>query len=195
MVRRKVLEGQTEYEQGWAARRMVLACRPRSSKLLSCHPASVSAVLSILHKLCLRNMGVRLRHPFEWIQMEWKSLWSPGMIVVVQMLSCFWLSATPWTTARQSPLFSTISHSLLKFKSIESVTPFSHLILCALFSCAQSCPALGSFPVSQLFTSGGQSIGASASASVLPIHRKFLSLKLLFQNMFMSKVHAILSSR
>ena len=37
------------------------------------------------------------------------------------------------------------------------------------FSCLQSFPASGSFPVSQLFTSGGQSIGASASASVLPM--------------------------
>jgi len=40
----------------------------------------------------------------------------------------------------------------------------------ALFSfCLQSFPASGSFPVSQLFASGGQSIGASASSSVLPM--------------------------
>ena len=38
------------------------------------------------------------------------------------------------------------------------------------FSCLQSCPASGSFPVSQFFESGGQSIGASASASVLPMN-------------------------
>ena len=44
----------------------------------------------------------------------------------------------------------------------SSVTPFS--------SCLQSFPASGSFPVSQLFASGGQSIGASASASVLPMN-------------------------
>ena len=42
----------------------------------------------------------------------------------------------------------------------SSVIPFS--------SCLQSFPASGSFPVSQFFTSGGQSIGVSASASVLP---------------------------
>ena len=40
----------------------------------------------------------------------------------------------------------------------------------APFSCLQSFPASGSFPVSQLFSSGGQSIGASASASVLPVN-------------------------
>ena len=44
----------------------------------------------------------------------------------------------------------------------SSVVPFS--------SCPQSLPASGSFPVSQLFTWGSQSIGASASASVLPMN-------------------------
>ena len=39
-----------------------------------------------------------------------------------------------------------------------------------LSSCPQSFPASGSFPVSQLFTSGGQSIGVSASTSVLPMN-------------------------
>ena len=44
----------------------------------------------------------------------------------------------------------------------SSVIPFS--------SCPQSLPASGSYPMSQLFTSGGQSIGVSASASVLPMN-------------------------
>ena len=44
----------------------------------------------------------------------------------------------------------------------SSVIPFS--------SCTQSFPASGSFPMSQLFASGGQSIGVSASASVLPMN-------------------------
>ena len=53
----------------------------------------------------------------------------------------------------------------------ESVIPSNHLILCCpLSSRLQSFPASGSFPVSQLFTSGGQSIGASVSASVLPMN-------------------------
>ena len=46
----------------------------------------------------------------------------------------------------------------------SSVVPFS--------SCPQSFPASGSFPMSQLFTWGGQSIGVSASASVLPMNTK-----------------------
>ena len=49
--------------------------------------------------------------------------------------------------------------------------PSNCLLLCHPFSSwPQSFPALGSFPVSQLFTSGGQSIGASASASVFPVN-------------------------
>ena len=39
-------------------------------------------------------------------------------------------SATSWTAARQAPLSFTVSHSLLKFMSIESVRPSNHLFLC-----------------------------------------------------------------
>jgi len=54
---------------------------------------------------------------------------------------------------------------------IELVMPSNHLILGYPFSsCLQSFPASGSFAVSQFFTSGGQSIGVSASASVLPMN-------------------------
>ena len=61
--------------------------------------------------------------------------------------------------------------SLLKLVSIESAMTSNHLILCALFSsCPQSFLASGSFPMSRLFASGSQSIGASDSASVLPMN-------------------------
>ena len=50
--------------------------------------------------------------------------------VVVQLLSCVWFSVIPWTTAHQASLSFTISRSLLKLTSIESVMPSSHLILC-----------------------------------------------------------------
>ena len=54
---------------------------------------------------------------------------------------------------------------------IESVMPSNHLILChPLSPCLQSFPASSSFPVSQLFEPGGQSIGASALASVPPVN-------------------------
>ena len=58
---------------------------------------------------------------------------------------------------------------LLSLMSIESVLPSNHIILChPLLFCLQSFPASGSLPVSQLFTSGGQSI--RASVSVLPMN-------------------------
>ena len=54
---------------------------------------------------------------------------------------------------------------------IELVMPSNHLILCCPLSfCLPSSPASGSFPMSQFFTLGGQCIGASASASVLPVN-------------------------
>ena len=55
--------------------------------------------------------------------------------------------------------------------SIESVVPSNHLIFCCpLLLHLRSFPALGSFQMSQFFASGGQSIGVSASASVLPMN-------------------------
>ena len=62
-----------------------------------------------------------------------------------------------------------ISQILLKFTSIELVMLRSHLIFCHPFSyCLQSFPVSGSFPMSWLFTLGGQSTGTSAA--VLPIY-------------------------
>ena len=72
----------------------------------------------------------------------------------------------------QASLSITNSRSLFKFMSIELLMPSNHLILSVVpFSfCLQSFPASGSFQMSQFFTSGGQSIGVSASASILPMN-------------------------
>ena len=84
----------------------------------------------------------------------------------VQSLIRVRLFVIPWTAACQASLSFNISWNLLKLLSIESVMPCNYLILCRpLSSCSQSFPGLGSFLISQLFASGGQSIGASASAS------------------------------
>ena len=90
------------------------------------------------------------------------------IIVVVQSLNHVQLFVTPWTTAHQASLSFTTSQSLLKLMSIESVMPSNHLILCHLpfSSCLQSFPVSGYFAMSQLFASGGQSIGASASVNL-----------------------------
>ena len=80
------------------------------------------------------------------------SLWPRGLQHT--RLSC--PSPTPRACSNSSPL-SQWYHSTISFSN-------------ALFSCLQSFPASGSFPMSWLFASGGQSIGASASASVLPMN-------------------------
>ena len=72
-----------------------------------------------------------------------------------------------------APLSLTISWRLLRFMSIKLVVLPNHLIICHpiySFFCLPSFPASGFFPMSQLFASGGQSSGASALASVLPIN-------------------------
>ena len=87
-----------------------------------------------------------------------------------QLLSHVWLFTTPWTTAHQVSLSSTNSRSLLKLMSIESVMhPTISSSVIPFSSCLQSFPASGSFQMSHLFTSGGQSIGVSASTSVLSL--------------------------
>ena len=90
---------------------------------------------------------------------------------LVQLLSRVQLFATLWTAARQASLSIANSRSLLKLMSLSrwcyptissSVVPFS--------SCFQSFQASGSLPMSSFFPSGSQSIGVSASASVLPMN-------------------------
>ena len=89
----------------------------------------------------------------------------------VQSLSCVLLFVTPWIRARQATLSITNSRSSLKLVSIESVMPFSHLILChPLLLLPPIPPASGSFPMNQFFAWGGRSIAFSASASVLPMN-------------------------
>ena len=89
------------------------------------------------------------------------------LFVVVQLLSHGQLFANLWTVAWQAPLSFTLSQSLLKFMFIESVMTSPILSSVMPFFCLQSFPASGYFPMSCLFPSSSQSIGASASASVL----------------------------
>ena len=94
--------------------------------------------------------------------------WYP---VPVQLLSHVWLFATPWTAAHQASLSITNSQSLFKLTSIEFAMPSNHLILCRPLLLPPSIfPNIRVFQMSQLFASGGQSIGVSASASVLPMN-------------------------
>ena len=88
----------------------------------------------------------------------------------VQSLSRVRLFATPWTAAHHASLSFSISQSLLKLMSIEPMMPSNHLILCCPLLLPSIFPTSGSFQMSQLFTLGGQSIGVSALASVLPMN-------------------------
>ena len=89
--------------------------------------------------------------PFETWALEHETERALVPIVVIQLLSCRWLFVIAFTAALQASLSFTISWSLLKLMSTESVRPSHYLIL------------------SQFFTSGGWSIEISASESVLPM--------------------------
>ena len=102
-------------------------------------------------------------------------------VIIIQFSSVQSLShvrlCDPMNYSTPASLSITNSWSLPKLMSIESVMPSSHLIFCCpLILLPPSLPASGSFPMSQLFNWGGQSIGVLASASVLPMNTQDWSL-------------------
>ena len=116
------------------------------------------------------KLGLKKTDLNKWMQVINKV---SAKISSVQSLSRVQLFATPWTAARQASLSITNSGELgqthvhqasdaIQPDILSSVVPFS--------SCLQSCPASGSFPISQFCTSGAQSMGVSASTSVLPMN-------------------------
>ena len=130
--------------------------------------------VKVLHSICQKI----------WKTQQWPQDWKRSVLIPipkkgnakessrsVQLLSFVRLFVNPWTAALWASLSITNSQSLLKLMSIVSVChptisssgiPFSSRL--------QSFPVSGSFPMCQLFASGGQSTGASASASVLPMN-------------------------
>ena len=94
-----------------------------------------------------------------------------SFVVVVQLLSRVQLFGTPWTAGCQASLSFTISQSLLKLTSLELKMPSNHLILCLPLLLLSSI-----FPSIRVFSNAldlhirGPSIGASTSASVLPMN-------------------------
>ena len=87
-----------------------------------------------LHRVGLCHLAAK--KSLTWLvlgslTLKWEEYHLPRsvVVVVVQLLSCVWHFATPWTIARQASLSITSSQSLLKLVSIELVTPSSHLIL------------------------------------------------------------------
>ena len=142
-------------------------------------PLQIIPILTILKTI--KRLTMTSIHLVLWIIVTWDDVsqdtcgefWNPNVIThcstisSVQSLSCVPLFVMPWTAAYQASLSIVNSQSLLKLMSIESVMPVSSSVI-PFSSCLQSFPASGSFPMSQFFAVGGQSIGVSASASVLP---------------------------
>ena len=122
-------------------------------------------------------------------QINWNSLWQkvfrvsqhemynfPSGYPKTTFLCCHFLSllwlCNPWTPCSTTgfPILHYLLE-LLKLVSIDLVMPTTTSFSVAPFSlCPQSFLAAGAFPISWLFASSGQTIGISASASVLPLN-------------------------
>ena len=93
-------------------------------------------------------------------------------VIFIQLQSCVWLFKASWTATCQAPLSSTICWRVCS--NTNPLSQWCYLTIsfpAALFSfCFQSLPASEFFPMSRLFTLGGQGIGASSWTSVLPMN-------------------------
>ena len=141
--------------------------------LFQFHPAYARADILATSRVKLNSFHIKKKKYFHTVYVKTKP-WSEDLyrdiystcLCSVQSLSCVHFFLTPWTALLQASLSISNSWSLLKLMSVELVMPSNHLILCRPL---QSFPASRFFPKSQFFTSSGQSIGASAAASVLPM--------------------------
>ena len=116
--------------------------------------------------LGLSCVGLSALPGLEWLP----KLETFSTISSVQSLSHVPLFVTSQTAARQASLSTTNSWSLLKLMSIELVILLNHLILCCHLLLPSVIPSIRVFSIESVLASGGQSIGASASASVLPMN-------------------------
>ena len=137
--------------------------------------------INILRAICplVKALWILFHELLSSEQREWRSgsvFWPSSFCMlwwyfVFQSLSSVWFLVTPWTAAHQASLSFTISQSLLRLTSIESVMPSNHLILCCpLLLLPSVFPSIRVFTNESVFVSCGRSIGASASASVLPMN-------------------------
>ena len=138
---------------------------------------------SVKSNLPKSRMSPRIFSPFFLLQLTF------NIVVLGQSLCRVWLFVTSWAAASYAPLSSTISRNLLKFMSIESVMLSNHISSATAFSFyLHSFPVSGSFPMSCLLSSGGQSTEGSTSTSVLPMNiQGRLPLELTGLNSFQSQ--------
>ena len=144
----------------------------KNSYISCCHPHTTATLFFSKHHFVkdiptFKNLLLDFRDHAEYgLQVNDSTFCSS-----VQSLSRVWLFVIPWTAAHQASLSITNSGAYSNSCPLSrwchpttssSIVPFS--------SCLRSFSASGSFPMSQFFASGGQSIGVSASISVLPMN-------------------------
>jgi len=131
-----------------------------------------SSSFSIL-SFCLFILFMGFSRQEYWSGLPFPSPVDHILTDLVQFNSVTQLCLTLWDHMDCSMPSFPVHHQLPEFTQIhvrrvsDAIQP-SHPVI--PFSCLQSFPASGPFPLSQFFTSGGQSIGVSASASVLPMN-------------------------
>ena len=119
------------------------------------------AFIVALFAICKIQKKLKCVSTHKWIKVMWYQF--------IQLFNLVRLFATPRTATRQASLSITNSQSLPKLMSIESVMPSNHLILFRPILLLPSIfPSMTVFSMSQLFASGGQSIGVPGSTTVLP---------------------------
>ena len=127
----------------WAIRRSCPGVSVLDSKLLKSMYSEFGFTLLVRNQRLRAQAGVWAGSPCDqWWQQHWLGQNFPCFAVVPSRLF-----ATPWTAACQVPLSFTISRSLLRFMSVESVTLSNHLILCCPFLLYPS-----SFPSIRVFS-------------------------------------------
>ena len=161
---------------------------PALCNLMDCSPPGPS-VHGILQARILEWVAIPFSGALSWPKdRSWVSctasrfftIWATWGAHVFQSLSCVRLFAIPWTAARQASLSFSISWSLRKLLSIELVMSSKHSSSVIPFSsCPQSFPASESLPIGWLFTSGGQSIGASAGHNSCCIGQRLCAIHVL----------------
>ena len=98
---------------------------------------------------------------------------SLGYFSAVSQFSCSVVSNSSWTHGLQHARLPCPSPTPRGYSNSCPLSLWCHPTISSSvvpFSCLQSSPASGSFPMSQFFTTGGQSIGVSVLASVLPMN-------------------------
>ena len=141
---------------------LLLKLSQASLESYHCHPIPIS------YHYCLPEGYIASKTQLHSSRLD---VWSHPKLTLsfisissVESFSCVRL-CNPMDCSRPTFPVHHQSQSLLRLMSIESVMPSNHLILFIPFSsCLQSFPASRSFPMSQFFTSGGQSTRVSASA-------------------------------